>query len=236
MAWWLGKRGNRKNGIAWFTTLKGVIGMLRNPEHTQSVFDIEDGLRGTEAYRLSLAHLQHQPGVGAIIASRFSSPPPDIDHLLRLPAGSLGHAFAHHIRDHGFDPDYFRKLQVRSDLDYVLLRMRQTHDLWHVVTGFDTSRIGELALKAFELAQTRRPMAAVIVAGGVLRYLLKDAAALEAVLRSISIGYRLGMASAPLLAQRWEEGWQRPLAAWRAELGVDAAAKAAELLAPGVAG
>jgi len=32
----------------------------------------------------------------------------------------------------------------------------------------------------------------------------------------------LGRVSAPLLAQRWEEGWDRPLADWREQLGVTA--------------
>lgn len=207
--------------IRWFTTLKGVLGMLRNPEHTESVFDIEDGLRDGEAYRRALTFLRSQPDVAAMIRARWLAPPPDLPALRRLPDGTLGRAFAGHIDDHGFDPDYYRKLEVRSDLDYVLLRLRQTHDLWHVVTGLDTSRTGELALKAFELGQTRRPMAAVIAAGGVLRYLLKQPAELEQVLQSISRGYQLGLRCRPFLAQRWELGWHRPLQQWRAELQVD---------------
>lgn len=213
-----------RSQIGWFTTLKGVVGMLHDPDHTESVFDIEDGLRGSEAYRLSLGYLQSIPAVLSLMASRYLGAPADIDRFLTLPEGSLGHTFARHIVDHGFDPDYFRKIEVRDDLDWVLMRMRQTHDIWHVVTGFDTSRIGELGLKAFELAQTRRPMAAVIASGGVMRYLLKDPDQLSEVLRRISTGYRLGLACRPFLAQRWEDGWERPLADWRAELRVDPAA------------
>jgi ubiquinone biosynthesis protein Coq4 len=36
-----------------------------------------------------------------------------------------------------------------DDTSYLLLRLRQTHDLWHVVTGFSTNVPGELGLKAF---------------------------------------------------------------------------------------
>ncbi|HEX6813607.1 MAG TPA: Coq4 family protein [Planctomycetota bacterium] len=216
-------RDRHRDQIRWFTTLKGIVGMLRDPEHTDSVFDIEDGLRGLRAYRHALEFVRSSPAVRQQIEVRYLAPPPDLGQLLALPAPSLGHAFARHIVDHGFDPDYFRKLDVRDDLDWMLMRIRQTHDIWHVVTGLDTSRGGELALKAFELAQTRRPMALVIAAGGALRYLLRDPAELGAVLRGISLGYRLGLACAPFLAQRWEEGWHRPLADWRAELRVDAA-------------
>jgi ubiquinone biosynthesis protein COQ4 len=30
----------------------------------------------------------------------------------------------------------------------------------------------------------------------------------------------VGRISAPLLAQRWEEGWGRPLVEWREQLGI----------------
>ncbi len=218
------QRDSHRSHIRYFTTLKGAIGMLRDPEHTESVFDIEDGLRGITAYQLALAHVQSFPAVRRMIEARWLAPPVDLAALRRCPPGSLGEAFARHIDGHGFDPDYFRKVEVRDDLDYVLMRVRQTHDLWHVVTGFDTSRIGELALKAFELAQVRRPMAAVITTGGVMRYLFVDPDRLGDVLRAISMGYRLGLAAAPFLAERWEEGWDRPLASWRAQLRVDRAA------------
>jgi ubiquinone biosynthesis protein Coq4 len=38
----------------------------------------------------------------------------------------------------------------------------------------------------------------------------------------VAYGLELGAACAPLLAQRWEEGWAWPLAAWRERLGIAA--------------
>jgi ubiquinone biosynthesis protein Coq4 len=35
-------------------------------------------------------------------------------------------------------------------------------------------------------------------------------------------GLELGRVCAPLLAQRWEEGWHWPLAQWREQLGIAA--------------
>ena len=34
------------------------------------------------------------------------------------------------------------------------------------------------------------------------------------------VGLRLGGVCSPLLANRWEEGWTRPLADWRQQLGI----------------
>ena len=219
-----GNRRRRKSQIRYLTTLKGAVGMLRDPNHTESVFDIEDGLRHIEATRLAMEHVRGDRGVARMIQERYLAPLPDVQALSEYPEGSLGHAFALHIIDHSFDPDYYRKIDVKNDVDYVLMRMRQTHDIWHVVTGIGTEPIGELSLKAFELAQTRRPMAAVITTGGVLRYLLKDPDELGNVLEGIAHGYGLGTEAKPFLAQKWEERWDRPLAEWRSELNVNACA------------
>lgn len=218
----LGKHSHRSH-IHYIRTLKGVVGMLRNPESTESVFDIEDGARHLEATELVLKHVLAGKGVKEMIEERYLAPPADIEALDKCPDGSLGKAFACHILDHGFDPDYYRKIEVKDDVDYVLMRVRQTHDIWHVITGIGTDRIGEVSLKAVELAQLRRPMAAVIATGGVLRYLFKDPDELGNLLWGIAHGYRLGCRARPLLAQKWEEHWDRPLATWRAQLDITAA-------------
>ena len=101
-----------------------------------------------------------------------------------------------------------------------MMRIRQTHDIWHVVTGFDTHPLGEIAIKAVELAQTHRPMAAAICAGGVYRYMLKQPEEFSDCLESIVAGYHMGLQSHALLAMRWEELWDRKLEDLRERLGV----------------
>lgn len=212
----------RHNHIRYFRTLHGVIGMLRDPESTESVFDIEDGLRDLEAVQLATDHVMAVPEIRALAEERYLQPVPDVAALLELAPGTLGFHYAHHLRTNGFDPDYYRKIEVQNDTHYLALRMRQTHDIWHVVTGLSADAIGELAVKACELAQTRRPMAAVITAGGVLRYLVKDPDELPDVMEALFRGYEIGRNAKPLLGQKWEEMWARPLASIRTELGVNA--------------
>ncbi|WP_448604541.1 Coq4 family protein, partial [Thermoleptolyngbya sp.] len=93
-------------------------------------------------------------------------------------------------------------------------------DIWHLVTGFETSVFGELGLKAFELAQTRRPMSIVLICGGLLKTLTDAPESLDGILSDLSKGYRMGVEAKPFLAQKWEEHWERPLAEWRQELGI----------------
>lgn len=212
---------SHRNQIHYLETLKGILTLARNPQATESVFDIEDGLRDIEATRLALEHVRKDPEMDALIRERYlREDEHDIDALAKLPAGTLGHAFAHHILDRGFDPDYFRKITIRDDVDYILMRLRQTHDIWHVITGFGTDPIGELSVKAVEVAQTRRPMAAVVACGGVMRFLMHEPEELGRALAGISAGYQLGLKAKLLLAQKWEQHWDRPVDEYRAMLNL----------------
>ena len=88
----------------------------------------------------------------------------DLDALAALPSDTLGYAYAHFLRDRGLTPDVFDGspagvTDVRTA--YVMQRMRQSHDLWHVVTGYDTDAGSEVALQAFHLRAGRRARLAV---------------------------------------------------------------------------
>ena len=214
---------SHSSNVHFLTTLKGITGMLRNPDGVESVFDIEDGLHDIEAADLMAKHLRECSDTGQMIDDRWLAPEnPDLDCLRELPEGTLGQAYAHHIESHGYDPDYFRKIEIKDDKDYVMMRVRQTHDIWHVMTGFDVSRIGEVSIKAFELAQMRRPMAAVICAGGIMRFMLSDPEEFPDLLEGISAGYLMGRHASKFLGQKWEDHWDRPVSEWREMLGVKA--------------
>lgn len=50
---------------------------------------------------------------------------------------------------------YTHRFVDDADLAYVICRMREVHDLWHVLFGCHTNVFGELALKALEFVQVR---------------------------------------------------------------------------------
>ena len=47
-------------------------------------------------------------------------------------------------------------------------RLRETHDIVHVLTGFGTDGPGELGQQAFNLAKNRSPLVAMLNFGGML--------------------------------------------------------------------
>jgi ubiquinone biosynthesis protein Coq4 len=198
-----------------------VASLLRDPGNTDSVYDVEDGLKNIKATQLAVDFVKSQPGVAELFEERYLAPSPDLPALLQLPPESLGYAYAKYLTDSGFDAEFYRKEVVNSDITYYFMRVRQTHDIWHILGGFDTDPVGELSLKAFELAQIRRPIAAIFVAGGLLQTLFKAPDQMGRFLEQMAIGYRMGARAKPMLAQKWEKQWEKPLAQWRSELNVE---------------
>ena len=201
--------------------LRGVVGLLRDPHAIQNIYKIEDALLEAPSTQFSAKFVAQQPGVSEMIAQRYlRNEPYDMDMLRSLPDGTLGQALATHIDKYEFDPNYYRIREVNDDATYCLMRTRETHDIWHVVTGFYPTPLGEIGIKAVELAQLRRPMAAVLCAGAVLRYMLRKPERFDDLLAAISAGYQMGLHAKPLLAQKWEEHWSTPVDELRTALGV----------------
>ncbi|CAB9507276.1 biosynthesis protein COQ4 [Seminavis robusta] len=81
---------------------------------------------------------------------------------------TFGQAYGQFLLHHEFDPDERKPVahiaanqQDAEDLAYIILRYRQCHDYWHVLTGLPPTVLGELGLKWLELFQTGLPIAAL---------------------------------------------------------------------------
>lgn len=78
-------------------------------------------------------------------------------------------------------------------------------------------------MSAVNVMQLRWPGSAMLLGADLLHRCLEGPAAGEVdVGQAVAYGLELGRICAPLLAQRWEEGWARPLAHWRQQLGIAA--------------
>jgi ubiquinone biosynthesis protein COQ4 len=212
---------NRGLKLDLLTTLKGAVTLMLDPSRADATPDIEDGMINLKATQLAIDYVKTLPGVAEIVQEKYLAPPPNLVALKRCPEGSLGYSFAHYIQETGFDPNYYRSLPITDETRYILTRLRQTHDIWHLITGLGSSVKGELGLQAFCLAQIRIPLPVLLIAGGLLRTLLSAPEELGEVLEQIAIGYRMGSQAKPLLAQKWEEHWAKPLTEWRQELNLE---------------
>ena len=83
--------------------------------------------------------------------------------LMSLPDNSVGRAYAGWLEREGVDPDTRVAVRYIDDEEcaYVMQRYRDSHDFYHALTGLPIFVEGEVALKAFEFANTLLPMTAL---------------------------------------------------------------------------
>ena len=83
---------------------------------------------------------------------------------------TFGQAYGRFLTNHAFDAEKRDPVKYIDDPDlaYVMLRYRQCHDFWHVLTGLPPTVLGELGLKWLELMQTGLPVAAMSVTFGTV--------------------------------------------------------------------
>ena len=148
----------------------------------------------------------------------------DLEALRKLPEGTLGRVFADHMIENDLDP---RAIPVPShspgDVRYVKTHLRETHDIWHVVTGFNTDVAGEIGLQSFYLAQLPSRLSAVLIAMAFVHLATKNIEPRDAIMTEVMRGWALGKKARPFFGFRWADHWSTPLSEVRKLLGVDVA-------------
>jgi len=91
---------------------------------------------------------------------RISSKTMSIEYLRGLPQNTVGRTYADWLDREGVSPDTRDQVKYIDDEEcaYVMQRYRECHDFYHALTGLPIVREGEVALKAFEFANTLLPM------------------------------------------------------------------------------
>ncbi|UQA56889.1 Coq4 family protein [Polyangium aurulentum] len=142
----------------------------------------------------------------------------DLDALERLPDGTLGRELMRYFRTNGIEP-FVTAFPIETDVDYLSKRYRETHDLFHVLTGYGTDERGEMELQAFVLGNLGVRQAVLILAYSVPRQLeqrgLQD---LVPYLRKLRAAYQRGRHSRELLSVKYETLWEQPVSALSALL------------------
>lgn len=160
----------------------------------------------------------------AILAERptLNSTTVDFKALGELPIGTVGRSYADHLQRCGLDPDALTVPVTRgaSELEnYLLMRVRQTHDIWHTVLGLGANGHEEVLVHTFQWPQLRMPYSALVVAFGTLKHILGEAR--WSVLRhTLHDAWAAGRDARPLLPVYWERHWSESMVALRARLGV----------------
>jgi ubiquinone biosynthesis protein COQ4 len=200
--------------------------LLVDPEDTAQVFVILRSLSSSRAFNRLFSRVMTDPTGRKALAER----PPlvqlleDREYLQSLPQESLGWAYARFCLNENLRADGLAEpSQVMEDAYLspsarrLAERLRDSHDLWHVVTGYGRDLLGEGALLAFTYAQIRNNGLAFISLMGVLKLRRSGHRHAAAVVWD---GYRRGRAAGLMPAAEWETLLERPLEEVRRGFGL----------------
>lgn len=196
--------------------------LVSNPDDLPQVFTLIESLPGGAQERFYAGFQRTEEG------RELLRDEPDIVKYLgdrawlrTLPEGSLGRAYLDFVESENISAEGIiaaskQGMDGEKDdhLTFIRARMRDTHDLWHALTGYKGDVKGELALLGFILAQNFHPGIAAIISAAMVRGLAGDD------LWLIADGFVRGKRAAWLPSVKWETLLDQPVAEVRKRLKV----------------
>ena len=200
--------------------------VFADPDATEHVFEVIDALQGPNLKRMR-ARLQRSHTGRRLLATKPSMLPllNDRESLRALPDGSLGRAYLEFVESEGITAEGLVEASehVRENVEeeYLWIKdwLRDTHDLWHTVLGYQGDLVGEVALLAFSHYETGNLGVGAIAVLGWLKLGRVTDPRLGA-RATVRDGRRLAKQAAWFLEVPWHESLGRPLEEIRRELGV----------------
>ena len=171
--------------------------------------------------RLRDAMLSHPTGRRILRdRPRITSTTLSLERLRALPENSVGRTYAAWLDREGVTPDTRDAVRYIDDEEcaYVMQRYRECHDFSHAVTGLPVVVEGEVALKAFEFANTGLPMTGLSLAA-VVR--LRKAERARFWSTYLPWAVRSGLKAESVINVYWEEILEKDVAELRDELGIE---------------
>ncbi|KID95250.1 ubiquinone biosynthesis protein coq-4, partial [Metarhizium majus ARSEF 297] len=172
-------------------------------------------------YRLRDAMLADPTGRRILrLRPRITSKTLSMSYLRSLPENTVGRNYVGWLDREGVSPDTRSETRYIDDEEcaYVMQRYRECHDFYHSITGLPIVREGEVALKAFEWANTLLPMPGLSMFA---------AATMKPQERQrfwdiyLPWALRNGSRSKEVINVFWEEQLERDVEELRGELGIE---------------
>ncbi|RKF55016.1 Ubiquinone biosynthesis protein coq4, mitochondrial [Golovinomyces cichoracearum] len=151
---------------------------------------------------------------------RISSSTIDMSYMRNLPVNTVGRAYAKWLDREGVSPDTRDQVKFidNEECAYVMQRYRECHDFYHAITGLPVVVEGEIALKAFEFANTLLPMTGLSLFA-VTRLKPKQRQRFFSIYLPWAI--RNGIIGKDLINVYWEEVFEKDEDELRNELGIE---------------
>lgn len=214
-----------------FAAMKHMRALIADKEDTEQVFHIIEALGGGALLK-DLERFAETPQGKARLAERRSLAPvfdemrPD---LRNYALGTVGRTYADFMDREGLtamglveESLKFRQKSPQFDdtIEWYANRLRDTHDMFHVLTGYGRDALGEDALLAFSYSQNKSPGLMFISYMGA-RQIRKEVPKKTRVMDVMREGKRIGAAAEKLVQQDFLKLLDQPIAAVREELNIE---------------
>jgi len=188
-------------------------------------------LKDLRSMSLPAERLLEQPGVRALFESRYLPEPEPLDRLTALGEGTLGFEYARYMRHHKLSPPTpSRRVDFNDPAAYLAERVRMTHPLLHLITEYDATPLGELALQAYYIGQTGNLISGVIISSALLQITRDTPDLLGPALEVTSEAFQRGKIARSFLGIAWEELWSAQVPQLRELVEIPARSSAVALL------
>ena len=165
---------------------------------------------------------------------RGYAPEQNLEKLRQLPAGTLGRVYADFLDRNGIQPLVVSPHIVgRFRNNPYVLRYTMTHDLHHVLAGFDTGLAGEIGVHAFAVGQGSGAGGRPILWLARFLHPLVSPSQTRKIWHNIRVGLDLGQRARLLLAHPLESYFEEPLPRVRERLRIPVDPASAGVLASG---
>ena len=151
--------------MEWRRAWKAVRELIADPQRTDLAFEVIDALSGTSFDR-SFERFRTHPDGRRLLAERPSllATLSNREALSAMPLGSFGRAYVEFMQSGSLTAEGLVEAQavmmtrtieqpIDPDRRFFSDRVRDMHDLWHVLTGYGMDEAGEAANLAFNLGQ-----------------------------------------------------------------------------------
>ncbi len=145
----------------------------------------------------------------------------NLDKLIRYPEDSFGREYAEHMKRNNLQSfNISPELEDVAQRNVFALRYVITHDIFHVLLGFDTSYAGEIGVLAFAVAQNYSNSLKIGLCFAKILYPIIAPRQIKGIIANRRKGQQLGRKAKFLLGYRFEEHWHESLSKVREDLGL----------------
>jgi ubiquinone biosynthesis protein COQ4 len=168
---------------------------------------------------LIIQHLSSHPQGQQAFANPFSLGAIDPNTLIALPKQTLGHLYAEHLLQNQLNPLVAQPAE--NNYQFLGNHLKETHDIWHVITGSKTDILGEIQLEAFCVAQleTSRLWLALLTKN-LVKSMLYDIEMAPQYMDALTTGWTMGRTAQPLFGVNWSRQWETPIDQIRASFNI----------------